>query len=399
MSTFVVKLCYNQAVKKVQLTKDQLNWDHVCSIITKSFYLPEKNKIKLKYQDLENDEITVSSDEDLVEALNMYSVQRLVKFFVHYSGTMSQGENQQNTGYSKVSRPKSMCVTSQDIQKIVNKEIPKEIIEISTGNKTNEEIAAIKPKVATVKIDSNELQEIFKELFAMEDVARKVQEKLQKHIPTEDKNAVEYKIETDCQAAANYLLSNLTEIMNKKMENSIKGANSVNIRNPDKEEEPIKKNSCNKKGILDVSLRESIYENSSQDPLCVTNKEKDLITSFSSSMGSRNLQSTMGVKLAVKYENGKARFVSIPANEYSIIDENPAEILEKSNGFSFINKEQRGEEVKKIADKEKNAPEFMKNMLKANIHDLDDDLPAPYNKEVVKKTGKGMQESVYEKIY
>jgi len=37
-------------------------------------------------------------------------------------------------------------------------------------------------------------------------------------------------------------------------------------------------------------------------------------------------------------------------------------------------------------------------MLKANVHDLDDDLPAPYDKNLIQKYEKGLTGSVYEKI-
>jgi hypothetical protein len=37
-------------------------------------------------------------------------------------------------------------------------------------------------------------------------------------------------------------------------------------------------------------------------------------------------------------------------------------------------------------------------MLKANLHDLDDDLPAPYDQKIVQKFEKGLTGSVYEKI-
>lgn len=97
----VAKFCYNEANKKVRLSKDQFTWENICAILMRSFILPDKEYIQLKYKvnnspfssifklekDFEDDEITVSSDADLLEAYNTHAMKNLVKFFVYYSGT------------------------------------------------------------------------------------------------------------------------------------------------------------------------------------------------------------------------------------------------------------------------------------------------------------------------
>mmetsp|Transcript_7857 Transcript_7857/g.7107 ORF Transcript_7857/g.7107 Transcript_7857/m.7107 type:complete len:100 (-) Transcript_7857:936-1235(-) len=81
-----IKFQFGDSVKKVRVTRDELNWNSICKILEKSFYLSDKKKIALTYKDLEDDEITVNSDQDLAEAYDLYFSKKLAKFFVFYSG-------------------------------------------------------------------------------------------------------------------------------------------------------------------------------------------------------------------------------------------------------------------------------------------------------------------------
>ena len=44
-----IKLQYNNVIKKLLLTPEELTWDHLCEIIMSSFSLQQKEKIILKY--------------------------------------------------------------------------------------------------------------------------------------------------------------------------------------------------------------------------------------------------------------------------------------------------------------------------------------------------------------
>lgn len=405
MSSFFVKFHYNQAIKKVQISKEQLNWDHVCDILTKSFYLAEKDKIFLKYKDLEDDEITVNSDEDLAEAFNLYFMKNLIKFFVCYSGVFGKHQSEgQFTGYSKIQRPKSFALTSPESLKDSG------LRKASEGSQSEEKIVPKKEKY-NVKVDSHELQDIFSEVFQNTEVLKRIQDKLSGYISKENKeksgDLVEYSIETDYKAITDYMVGTLATIMNQKVnDNQVKSIGS--LQEEEKVDNKDRSNSVgNNKGLLDnIPLGESIFEASA--------KSDPIYSSYKSNSGSfrsvecKNLASTLGVKLVLQYEDGKARFVSIPiSQDYSIIEREPEVAVKQSVNYEKIEeKEEDIEEpafnvhlkVKKTASVEKKHYEFENQMLKANVHDLDDDLPAPYDKNLIQKYEKGLTGSVYEKI-
>lgn len=79
--------------------------------------------------------------------------------------------------------------------------------------------------------------------------------------------------------------------------------------------------------LLNASLKESIYEKSVLSPPAQTKTDDFKEKSFAGTSMSfcRDLSSTYGVKLALRFENGKMKLMSVPTQEYSIIDsvENP----------------------------------------------------------------------------
>jgi len=139
---------------------------------------------------------------------------------------------------------------------------------------------------------------------------------------------------------------------------------------------------------------------------------------------SRSLQDSLGIKFVLRYENGKAKFVSVPCDsqeenkaedkfgksavsmetvkvikeapksQHSIPEENIEEKVEDI--ILSLNRKSSKEETK-FKYEGKN-DEFSKAILKPYVHDLDDDLPAPYNKNQVKQFEKGITESVYERL-
>lgn len=87
----------------------------------------------------------------------------------------------------------------------------------------------------------------------------------------------------------------------------------------EKQEKNIKPSSEN--NLLNASLKESIYEKSTFSPPEET-KQGDLQDTFAGRSMSfcRDLSTTYGVKLALRFENGKAKLLSVPTQEYSIIE-------------------------------------------------------------------------------
>jgi len=324
-------------------------------------------------------------------------MKNLIRFFVCYSGVFDKDPSEgQFSGYSKIERPHQSLplANSQD----------------SGSRKVSEESLVASPSAKkekyNVKVDSNELQDIFSEVFQNTEVLRKIQERLTGYIAKENKekngDMVEYSIETDYKAITDYMVGTLTNIMNQKVNNDqVKSVNSI------KEEE--EKTDANKKNLLDIPLGESIYEPSvKSDPIYNSYKSRDSNNSSVRSFECKNLASTLGVRLVLQYEDGKARFVSVPiSQDYSIIEKQPEAAVEpKANYEKIEEKEEDIEEpafnvplkVKRVVSVEKKHSEFDNKMLKANLHDLDDDLPAPYDQKVVQKFEKGLTGSVYEKI-
>lgn len=145
---------------------------------------------------------------------------------------------------------------------------------------------------------------------------KKVQEKLKSQAIKQENENVQYTVDTDFQALANYLMTSISTSMNKKIEQDSTGSQTTQVQES-------RKSSEESRGLLDSSLRESIYEGGSdQDALCVSNRDKEIkIASLNSSLEcSKDVGASMGVRFVVKYENGKAKFVSVPAQEYSFIE-------------------------------------------------------------------------------
>ena len=105
------------------------------------------------------------------------------------------------------------------------------------------------------------------------------------------------------------------------------------------------KASGSENNLLNSSLKESIYEKSSSlsPPMQMKTEDfKDKSFAGTSMSFCRDLSSTYGVKLALRFENGKMKLMSVPTQEYSIIDsvENPqqndkSESLLKRNASVF----------------------------------------------------------------
>jgi len=338
---------------------------------------------------------------------------------VYYSGVFGEDEKLQSTGYSKIERPRSFTDSVQIIKDSVH------LRKSSDNTLTNSNQSALqlpgslnnshqfsKKRVESLKVNPQELQNIFSEVFSTTDVLKKIQERLTSYVAKEENassDMVEYQIDTDYKAITDYMIGTLTTLLNKKAEDK---AIEEEQKIDNNKQNILTKNRASSfkesKGLLDVDLSESVYGPSYRESFTNSLRNKDPNTqSFNSSTECKNLSSTLGVKLVLKNEGGKFKLVSVPT-DYSIIGSvGPIVEQNKKDYESVQQKEEKVEEpvynvvlsLKKTTSVEKKHHEFSNQMLKANLHDLDEDLPAPYDKKVVQKFEKGdLAESLYEKI-
>eukprot|EP01017_Pseudomicrothorax_dubius_P035927 TRINITY_DN5099_c0_g1_i2.p1 TRINITY_DN5099_c0_g1~~TRINITY_DN5099_c0_g1_i2.p1 ORF type:complete len:250 (+),score=55.86 TRINITY_DN5099_c0_g1_i2:91-840(+) len=82
----IVSIQYEEKVKQFQVHKKDLTWTSFCQLI--GFYFPEVegSRFMLKYKDIDNDEITVNSDEDLIGACDTYAEKKAILFQIHCQG-------------------------------------------------------------------------------------------------------------------------------------------------------------------------------------------------------------------------------------------------------------------------------------------------------------------------
>jgi len=302
-----------------------------------------------------------------------------------------------------------------------------------------------------VHVSTAELENIFVEVFHSTEVVRKIRDRLTKYIKesktdtAELNEPIEYCIDTDYQKLSEHLMKQFNTILNSKMSEEVKVESS-----PSKEPmvQSISISTLEQKhpttsSLLNQPLLESCYEKISicksdepevkkekielpKDKLLLSSTFlKNTLTHSRNLSQSRNLQDSLGVKFVLKYENGKARFVTVPADsreenkvddklgksevsmetvkfvreqsksENSIPEETTEERVEDI--ILSLNRKSSKEETKLKALQPKN-DEFSKAILKPYVHDLDDDLTAPYNKNEVKQFEKGFTESIYERL-
>lgn len=103
-----------------------------------------------------------------------------------------------------------------------------------------------------------------------------------------------------------------------------KNKDQIDLKEEEKEVSNQKENNSDssKKDLLNVSLKETIYEKSYFSlPREAKNEDFKMMSLNETSMNvCKDLSSTHGVKLALKFENGKMKLMSIPIHEYSIIE-------------------------------------------------------------------------------
>ena len=265
-------------------------------------------------------------------------------------GVFSQSNlTKQTTGYSKIQRPLSFSGTLPGTIEITEvRKRSDNILDESKHKLLDEDETKALPNgnMLKINIDSTskhillttlinviELQDIFREVFSETEVLQKIQGKLKNYISKENKGseqAVEYSIQTDYQAVANYMMSTLSDVMNKKFSEEdsskipIKQVSETLVESNQKklatqQEEQRKDLSQDYKSLMNDSLKESLYGGSVQVFPRISKGRDSLAQSLNSSMDNKTL-SNMGVRLVLKYEAGKPRLISVPTVDYSIIE-------------------------------------------------------------------------------
>jgi len=396
----------------------------------KSFLMSEKDKIRLTYKDFENDEISVTSDDDLVEAYNIYFMKKLIKFFVHYSGMFSQNATQLENN-----KPLSSDNHDEKIETEVS---------CDANPKTDQNLEAKPSEKVKLYINSTELENIFSELFSSAEVVKKIRGKLTEYMKKNNSQSektnepIEYSIDTDYQKISESLMTTLNGIVNSKF-SDVEGFNSAstqilsNNTTTNTKSSSIQlsnQNTVNSSAFLNQPLTESFYEKISvckndetdiKKLHAMENKSlastiiKNTINHSRSLSQSKSLAESYGIKLVLRYENGMAKFVAVPA--YSQMEESKEMSSNAgsagTNSYVNVIPEESVEEkiddivlsLKRTPSKEepkstvsKAEDEFSKAILKKNLHDIDDDLSAPYDVKQVKQFEKGITESIYERL-
>jgi len=173
------------------------------------------------------------------------------------------------------------------------------------------------------------------------------------HALLEDKNLLEQIFCESLTTAINeptvpeefIIQKNIPEVVVNPTEIDFKS--TIISRGSDEEEkelpaEPARHKLDFEKSLLDSTLKETIYERSQGETLLRRTLDKNQASmrtkSLSSSICCKDLTSSYGVKLALQYENGKMRLLSIPSGEYTIIDSIGANKGENGNAASQIKK-------------------------------------------------------------
>lgn len=193
-------------------------------------------------------------------------------------------------------------------------------------------------KKRRLRPENQEIENLFNKILLSKEIKREIQG-LRNHASLEksqDNNNDEIVLEIDSQFLTEYLHKKLNEVLNAPeeeiniqdtlLENTNyepKANYSVKCSQTYEEEKTLTRDYSSRRsglenGLLDVSLKETIYEKSVAEPLAFTNI-KESFREASTSL-SKELSASVGVKLALKSEGGKMRLVSIPAGDYTIID-------------------------------------------------------------------------------
>lgn len=212
------------------------------------------------------------------------------------------------------------------------------------------------------------MEEIFSEVLASTDVINKIQERIANLIKKNSVDASkssEFSIETDFGRLSQYLMSKVNEIANKSHKGLLSQSSPSLIEQsaftPIEIKKPVQQMqfSSIKESPLSVSHFETVTKQCHDTLADIVNKQSD--TKIAEFDQHKSFIDSAGFRFVMKFENGKAKFVPVIA-------------VEKN--------ESKPNEEKKSVEKE---DEFSGKLLKDNMHDLDDDLPAPYDHKKVQK--------------
>lgn len=85
-----IKLQHHNEIKKILLKKEDLSYEELYNMILHSFFKSDySKKLIIKYKDLENQEIVINNNQELGLALNLFYLQKFIKFIVYSSSIVS----------------------------------------------------------------------------------------------------------------------------------------------------------------------------------------------------------------------------------------------------------------------------------------------------------------------
>lgn len=350
-SQIFAKFQYQDKIKKVALSLSDLTWDNISNIISRSFSI-SPSRIKLTYKDPEGDEITACCDQDLLEAQRASPKQQPLRFFIYKASLNHQKSMPTEDSVLKKSRisaedpnplntsvktqPKSKSLTSIKDPSPEKKESL--ILSQDSLDSENPEGSQVKE----MKLNTNDIKSLLKTLFQTNEAKNAIQT-LKLNIG--DSSSISASMDLDSKEFQQLFLESLTTALNEPLKDvqlpiieeiqpaEIDLKSTIMSRGSYEEEEEQKEERAKvnndkldfEKSLLDSTLKETIYEKSqNENNLLRRTLDKNQMSmrnkSLSSSICCKDLTSSYGVKLALQYENGRMRLLSIPSGEYTIID-------------------------------------------------------------------------------
>jgi len=210
-----------------------------------------------------------------------------------------------------------------------------------------------------LKLNSDDLKSLLKTLFQTTEAKNFIQTiKLNNNLPQDSTNIVP-DLDLDMKEFQQLFCESLTTALNEQRHPIIEEIQPAEIdlkstimsRGSYEEEEEQKEVRAKvnnhkldfEKSLLDSTLKETIYEKSQNNNNMLRRAlDKNQMSmrnkSLSSSICCKDLTSSYGVKLALQYENGRMRLLSIPSGEYTIIDSIGASKGDNSNTAAHIKK-------------------------------------------------------------
>jgi len=369
-SQIFAKFQYQDKIKKVAISPSDLTWNNISNIISRSFSI-SPSRIKLTYKDPEGDEITACCDQDLIEAQRASPKQQPLRFFI-YKATLNHQKsmpiNHSASKHSHSSHEDTIALNSS----AKSQQKSKSLTAIKDPSSEKKESLIIsqdsdEPVISLpqhLKLSSDDMKSLLKTLFQTTEAKAFMQTiKLNNNLARDSTNIIP-ELDLDSKEFQQLFCESLTIALNDEpvkeqrlpfieeiQPAEIDLKSTIMSRGSYEEEEEQKEVRAKvnnhkldfEKSLLDSTLKETIYEKSqNNNNMLRRTLDKNQLSmrnkSLSSSICCKDLTSSYGVKLALQYENGRMRLLSIPSGEYTIIDSIGASKGDNSNAASHIKK-------------------------------------------------------------